>query len=268
MNKQDWKYIRAHNRAAWDRLVEIGNLWTIPVSCEDIASAQQGDWQIILTPTKPVPKDWFPPIEGCEVLCLASGGGQQAPILAAAGAMVTVLDNSPNQLAQDRRVAERDSLDITTVEGDMADLFMFSDERFELIVHPTSNCFVPQIRPVWKEAYRVLRRNGSLLSGFGNPVIYIFDDDLMTGGELQVKYPLPYSDLEILSDEEKQRYNDEGNTFEFSHSLEDQIGGQIEAGFIITGFYEDRDRDIEKPENILSKYMPIYIATRAIKPEV
>jgi len=31
--------------------------------------------------------------------CLASGGGQQGPVLAAAGAHVTVFDNSPRQLA-------------------------------------------------------------------------------------------------------------------------------------------------------------------------
>jgi SAM-dependent methyltransferase len=260
--------IRSHNRAAWDKQVQKGNPWTIPVSSEDIAAARQGHWQIILTPTKPVPKDWFPHLEGCEVLCLASGGGQQAPILAAAGGVVTVLDNSPNQLAQDRHVAERDSLEITTFEGDMADLSMFSNCCFDLIVHPTSNCFAPSIRSVWAEAFRVLRPGGILLAGFTNPVVYIFDDNLMDRGELQVKHRLPYSDVEYLSKEDQQRYLVDGRAFEFSHSLEDQIGGQIEAGFIITGFFEDRDGEIEKPENILSKYMPVYIATRSIKPEI
>ncbi|MCJ7532099.1 MAG: class I SAM-dependent methyltransferase [Anaerolineales bacterium] len=154
-----------------------GNVWTVPVSSQVIAAARQGQWQIVLTPTKPVPRSWFPELTGLDTLCLASGGGQQGPLLAAAGARVTVLDNSPRQLAQDRFVAERDRLTITTVEGDMRDLSMFPDQSFGLVVHPVSNLFVPDVRPVWREAFRVLRHGGVLLAGFNNPVLYIFDAD-------------------------------------------------------------------------------------------
>src|SRR5262245_14008559 len=150
--------IREYNRHAWDRKVQQGDRWTVPVAPEVIARARRGDWQVVLTPTKPVPRDWFPDLNGLEVLCLASGGGQQAPILAAVGASVTALDNSPRQLAQDRLVAEREGLKIRTVEGDMRDLSAFPDGRFGLVFHPVSNCFVPEVRPVWKEAFRVLRR--------------------------------------------------------------------------------------------------------------
>ena len=75
-----------------------------PCRCrrEAIEEARQGRWEIVLTPTKPVPRDWLE-VEGRHVLCLASGGGQQAPILAAAGATVTVLDNSPKQLERDAK---------------------------------------------------------------------------------------------------------------------------------------------------------------------
>ena len=162
--------ILEHNRIAWNKNVERKNPWTVPVTSEAVAAARQGRWEIILTPTKPVPREWFPDLEGCDVLCLASGGGQQGPILAAVGANVTVLDNSPNQLAQDRTVAERDGLEIITVEGDMADLSAFSDRSFDLIVHPVSNVFAPDIRPVWREAFRVLRPGGALMAGITNPV--------------------------------------------------------------------------------------------------
>lgn len=95
------------NQRAWDQLVASGNRWTVPVSEEDIAKARKGDWRLVLTPSLPVPDTWFPKLEGCRVLCLASGGGQQGPILAAAGAEVTVFDASEKQLAQDRLVTER-----------------------------------------------------------------------------------------------------------------------------------------------------------------
>lgn len=257
--------IRAYNRAAWDKQVESGNEWTVPVSAEVIAAARQGQWEIILTPSKPVPQPWFPPLAGCDVLCLASGGGQQGPILAAAGARVTVFDNSPRQLAQDRLVAVREGLDITTVEGDMANLAAFADGSFDLIVHPVSNVFAPMVRPVWREAFRVLRPGGALLAGFMNPAIYIFDLDLAERtGQLQVKYTLPYADVISLSEEQKEQRIKDGSPFEFSHTLDDQIGGQLEAGFVLTGFFEDAyPSSVNDP---LTHYMPTFIATRAVKP--
>jgi len=257
--------IRDYNRIAWDKKVQSGDRWTIPVSKEVIGAARRGEWEIFLTPTKPVPRDWFPQVKELNVLCLASGGGEQGPILAAAGAIVTVLDNSPKQLEQDRFVADRDSLSITTVQGDMADLSMFPDGSFELIVHPASNCFVPDVLPVWKESFRVLSSGGVLLAGFGNPFIYLFDWELAErSGVLQVKYKLPYSDLESRTEAELQCLFAKGEPIEFGHTLEDQIGGQLDAGFALTRLYEDHDRPEDK--DLLSKYTDRYIATRSIKP--
>jgi SAM-dependent methyltransferase len=240
-------------------------VWTVPVDDKTIAAARRGEWEILLTPAKPVPRAWFPDLDEADVLCLASGGGQQGPILAAAGAVVTVLDNSPRQLAQDRYVAERHGLPVTAVEGDMTDLSAFPDRSFDLIVHPVSNCFAPAVRPVWAEAFRVLRHGGVLLAGFNNPAVYLFDYDLADReGILQVKYPLPYSDLTSLSTEQRLRYFETGAPLEFSHTLEDQIGGQLDAGFLLTGLYEDTYGDVDSEP--LAAYMPPFIATRAVKP--
>ena len=253
--------IRDHNRRAWDREVERGNRWTQPVTPEEIARARQGEWQIVLTENAPVPADWLGDVTGRDVLCLASGGGQQGPILAAAGARVTVLDNSPRQLAQDRLVAEREGLELTTLEGDMRRLDGLADESFDLIVHPVSNPFVPEVRPVWKEAFRVLRPGGQLLAGLMNPAGYIFDQEASEQGELVVRHSLPYSDLESLTDTERQGLIDKGQALEWSHSLTEVIGGQLEAGLVITGFYEDTTT-----EQFIGRYMPVYMATRAVKP--
>jgi SAM-dependent methyltransferase len=256
--------VRAYNRSAWDREVARGNMWTQPVNPEVIQAARQGIWSVLLTPTKSVPTDWFPDLRGLELLCLASGGGQQGPVFAAVGANVTVLDNSPAQLAQDRLVAQRDGLDMHLVEGDMANLSQFVDESFDLIFHPVSNVFVPAVRPVWLEAFRVLRPGGALLAGFVNPVQYIFDYEAMeTQGLLDVRYSIPYSDMTSLDPGQRQRYLDAGHPLEFGHTLEDQIGGQLEAGFLLSGIYEDLD-----PSSPLCKYISTFIATRAIKPVV
>ena len=253
--------IRRYNAMAWDKAVERESRWTQPVASEEIAAARGGAWSIVLTPTVSVPRAWFPRLEGVAVLCLASGGGQQGPILAAAGARVTVFDNSPQQLAQDRYVARREMLDLVTVEGDMRDLSVFADDSFDLIVHPVSNVFVPDVRPVWREAFRVLRPGGALLAGFCNPVMYIFDQERLDEGELVVRHKIPYSDLTSLTDAERARYVDDMQPMEFGHSLTDQIGGQLDAGFLLAGFYEDI-----WPGTLLNDYLPTYVATRALKP--
>ena len=257
--------VRAHNRQAWDRQVGQGNEWTRPVAPEVIARARTGDWSVVLTAVKPVPAGWFPSVKDQDVLGLACGGGQQGPIFAAAGARVTILDNSPAQLGQDRLVADREGLHIRTVEGDMADLSVFADGSFDLVFHPVSNVFATAVRPVYREAFRVLRPGGILMAGFMNPDVYIFDlEAIDLRGELVVRYTLPYSDLEHLPEDQMRRAMDEGWPLEHSHSLEDQIGGQCDAGFVITAFYEDH-RSVESGD-VPSRYMPQFYATRAVKP--
>jgi SAM-dependent methyltransferase len=253
--------VRKYNRDAWNRQVADKNPWTVPVSPEEISAARSGNLSLLLTPTKPVLADWFPELKDRKVLCLASGGGQQGPLLAAAGAQVTVFDNSPAQLAQDRMVAEREGLELETIEGNMIDLSVFQDETFDLIFHPVSNVFTPSIRPVWMEAFRVLKTGAVLLAGFTNPLLYIFDTDLLEAGKLEVRHSIPYSDVESLTPDQKQQYREAGYPLEFGHTLDDQIGGQIDAGFVLTGFYEDID-----PTSVLGKIIPTFIATRAEKP--
>lgn len=253
--------VRAYNREAWDGEVGRGNRWTVPVSTEVIAAARRGDWSVVLTPTKPVPRAWFGDLKGRDVLGLASAGGQQCPVLAAAGARVTVLDNSPAQLRQDRAVAEREGLELKLVEGDMKDLSSFADGSFDLVFHPCSNCFVDEVRPVWREAYRVLRPGGVLLSGICNPVRYLFDPAQEEQGVMRLKYPMPYSDFTSLSDEERRRYTDKGEPLCVGHSLEEQLGGQLDAGFVLTHLFEDRYEE----KDLLSTFLSTFMATRAVK---
>ena len=257
--------VPAHNRIAWDAQVERGNRWTIPVSADVVDAARQGQWEIVLTPTKPVPRHWFGPLASSKVLCLASGGGQQAPVLAAAGAIVTVLDNSPRQLERDAHVARAHGLAITTLLGDMAHLEGLRDDHFDLVVHPVSNCFVPEVQPVWAEAFRVLRPGGALLAGFNNPILYIFDQDLLEDAKrLEVRHPLPYSDAATLTPDEVAARLSAGSPLEFSHTLEDLIGGQMRAGFLLTDMYEDSNR--AEDSDPINRFTSTYIATRAMKP--
>lgn len=251
-------YIEA-NSQIWDERSKNSDVWSIPVSKEEVKRAKEGKWSIVLTPTKPVPANWFPEkLEGRKILCLASGGGQQGPILAAAGADVTVFDNSKVQLEKDAFVAQRDGLAIKTIRGNMQDLSAFADESFDCIVHPWSNGYIDDVKPVWKECARVLKKSGLLLAGFGNPVSCIFNAGKFEKGILQVENSIPYADIDHLDDPETKAIA-EADGYLWSHTLEDQIQGQIEAGFAIVGFYEDIGG------SVLDKYIKSSIATKAKK---
>ena len=137
------KYVEENSRI-WDKRAENNDRWSTVVTADEVAKARKGEWHILLTPEKPVPTE----MKGLKVLCLASGGGQQGPILAALGADVTVFDNSQGQLEKDQFVAERDGLTIKTVQGNMQDLSMFADASFDFIIKnrkpkpPVAWCFI------------------------------------------------------------------------------------------------------------------------------
>ena len=249
-----------YNRNAWDHAHHTSlRQWTEPVSTDEVNEARDGIIKIKLTPHKHVPQAWFPELRGKKVLCLAAGGGQQGPLLAAAGAEVTVLDNSPRQLAQDAFVAQRDRLTINTELGDIRDLSRFSDQSFDVVLSLGAG-HVEDLNTVWQQIGRITKKNGTLLSGFTNPFEYIFDLKAWDEDKLVVRHTIPYADIhDLTADERQELIVDKGEPFFFSNSLEDQIQGQIAAGFVIVGFYEDHGG------GPLDPYINTCFATRAVK---
>ena len=242
------------NAETIDRWIEEGWTWGVPISHETFLAAGQGNWDVQLTPTKMVPHEWFPDLKGKKVLGLASGGGQQMPIFAALGAECTVLDYSLKQLESERTVAEREGYRIEIIRADMTKRLPFEDETFDLIFHPVSNCYVEEVKPIWKECYRILKKGGILLSGTDFFINYIVDDD-----ETLIINHLPFNPLKNPEQMKQLEAGDSG--VQFSHTLEEQINGQLEAGFVLTALYEDTNGEGRLHElNI-----PTFLAMRSVK---
>lgn len=243
------------NAATIDRWIEEGWEWGTPISHETYVKATEGKWDVVLTPTRPVPHEWFGSLAGKKVLGLASGGGQQIPVFAALGAECTVLDYSEKQLESERMVAEREGYPVNLVRADMTKPLPFADESFDLIFHPVSNCYVEEVRPIFRECFRVLKPGGILLGGFDNGINYILDEK-----EGYLQNCLPFNPLK--NPEQMRQLEAAGDGVQFSHTLEEQIGGQLEAGFLLTDVYEDTNGAGRLHEHGI----PTFWATRAVKP--
>jgi len=253
-----------HNRRAWNTLAGAGILWSQPVSSEIIHHARQGDWSVSLA-GRVVPESWLGDIVGKDILCLASAGGQQAPIFAAAGANVTSFDISDEQLRRDRLVAQREGLSIRTEQGTMTDLSRFDNDFFDLIFLPVAVNAIPDVMPVWNECYRVLRNGGDFLAGFINPLVYLFEENDGSDPEvgLRVINQLPYSEFDSFSNEQRSDNIERGSLFLWSHSLEAVIGGQLRAGFVLVGFQEGNRTDARAPS--INRFTTTYFSTWAKK---
>lgn len=258
------------NSFQWDKWANDNCIWTMPISHEEYVNACKGEYSIYLTPTKPLPREWLGELSSSCVLGLASAGGQQIPLLASQGAKVTVLDISKRQLESERIVAEREKYSVNLVQGDFSKPLPFENNTFDLIINPVSNSYLQDILPLWKECARVLKSGGTLLSGFANPVVYMFD---VLENELTVRNKLPLNPLVDYPDDVLEKIvNKDG--VQFSHTLSDQIDGQLQAGLRIMNFFEDShpksedtnyDTYIGAIASRLTHYMPIYCATRSIK---
>lgn len=243
------------NAETIDRWVDGGWEWGRPIGHEEYEAARAGRWDVKLTPVRFVPHEWLGELRGCRLLGLACGGGQQMPIFAALGAKCTVLDYSPRMLENERDVARREDYDIEIVRADMSMRLPFGDGQFDLIFHPVSNCYVEDVRHVWRECFRVLRPGGALLAGFDTQILFAMNDE-----QTELAYTLPFNPLKNPDQARDLQQTDSG--VQFSHTLEEQIGGQLEAGFALKGLYDD----LGGSGNLHEHGVATFVATWSVKP--
>lgn len=230
-----------------DNLVVNSVDWTASASKEQLQAAKAGNLKLQFF-DKDVPNEWLQDVKGKKVLCLAGAGGLQAPLLACAGAEVTVIDISNKMLDKDREIAKNENLQIEIVKGNMCDLSMFESGYFDYIINPPSLMYIPELNVVFKECYRVLTKGGAFIMMAPNPINYICDyiDD-EKGGYYKAVHRMPFCSKDY----------DDSDWIEYGHAMEEYLGGLIECGFLINGYIECQLEDITE----------LYFMTRAIKDE-
>ena len=176
------------------------------------------------------------------------------PVFAALGADCTVLDYSDRQLGSEKLVSEREGYDINIVKADMTKTFPFPEECFDIIFHPVSNCYIKDVYHVFRECFRVLKKGGVLLCGLGNEVNYLVNED-----KTMLVNKMPFDPLQDPEYMKQLQEDDDG--VQFSHTVEEQIGGQLKAGFLLTDIFGDTNGE----GRLYELNIEAYLATRAIK---
>jgi SAM-dependent methyltransferase len=238
-----------HNAQAWDKLAR-----------ERVPLARPAADEEFRNPLKTVdPLGWLgSSIQGLSVLCLAAGGGRQSALYAAAGARVTVVDISGEMLALDRAVAAERGLEVRTVQASMDKLPMLATGVFDVVIHPVSTCYVPDVAPVFREVARVTRPAGLYVSQHKSPVSL-----QVTGSRLRLSEP--YYRSGPLPSTEPSRVREAG-TLEFLHRWEELVGGMCRAGFLIEDLIEPRHADADGEPGTFghrSQYVAPYVRIKA-----
>lgn len=176
------------------------------------------------------------------------------PVFAALGADCTVFDYSEKQLENEKIVAEREGYQIRIIRGDMTKPLPFENEEFDIIFHPVSNCYVEEVKPIFRECFRVLKKGGYLIGGASLFIDYIVDNE-----ERMIVNSLPFNPLK--NPEQRKQLMEDDAGIQFSHTLEEQIGGQLEAGFRLLDLYEDTNNS----GRLYELGIPSYVATLSVK---
>jgi SAM-dependent methyltransferase len=250
------------NERHWERMVEEGCGFTIPWLELDVALLRQyarGELKRLPDPLGEIfPWNVFADVEGKDVLCLASGGGQQSAVFGLLGARVTVVDLVEGQLDGDRKAAAHYGYEVTTIRADMRDLSYLDDESFDLVYQATSMGYVPDVREVYSQVARLLRSGGLYRADASDPGVAFVDDWDGKG----------YSITRPFAERTDRR---EDGAIEFRHYLSDVFNGLIDNGFSIQQVQEAPDHLRYDPEaspgswEHIMMYIPLLLAIVAKK---
>ena len=222
----------AINKEWWEKMAAEQNGFTLPwLELDPAVVYQLADGQLKKAP--PPLNDIYPlsvlsDVKGKDVLCLASGGGQQSAVFGILGANVTVVDIGDGQLGGDKKAAQHYGYKVTTFQGSMTDLSMLNDNSFDLVYQAPSMGYISDVKQVNTEVARILRSGGLYRADAQDPLAQFIDEFWDGKG---YKITVPYAVRERKRAEDK-------NVIEYRHYIDETFNGLIGCGFTIEGVYD------------------------------
>jgi SAM-dependent methyltransferase len=229
----------------WDREVEAGGGHTRPalaLTRELVRDFVAGRLEELPGVEHMDPRHLLEVVEGRDVLCLASGGGQQTAMFGLLGARVTSLDLCEGQLRADRVAAQHHGYEVRTVKGDACDLSGLADASFDLVYQANSMGWIADVRAVYRGVHRVLRPGGLYRVAHNNPAVHsaCFEGGLAGWDGVGYRIVDRYKGGPVLRNAAGVENMEEGQfTGDHRHLLRDVFGGLLELGFIIRYVAED-----------------------------
>ena len=226
MNKQN--SYASINKEWWEKMVKEGCGYTRPwldLDPDVVRLFAESKLKNVPEPLNVMfPVNVFSNVKDKDVLCLAAGGGQQSAVFGLLGARVTVIDIAEGQLEGDKKAAAHYGYKVKTVQGNISDLSDFKNYSFDLVYQAPSMGYVPDVKKVYSEVFRILRPGGLYCAAGENPLAQFIDDSFWDGKGYRISVPYAVK--------EKKRAEDK-NVIEYRHYLDETFNGLIECGFII-----------------------------------
>jgi SAM-dependent methyltransferase len=212
------------NAAAWDRLsagYQVGARLPTDVAHYGPDIPTEADLRLVGD------------VRGRRVLELGCGGAQCSIAFAKAGATAIGVDFSAEQLAFARRLAEREGVRIELRQGDLADLAFLRAESVDVVFSAYAFGFVEDLRRVFRQVHRVLRRGGPLVFSLPHPAYDMIDDD----SEEPLLVRRSYFDRSPID------YVWDGVPFtDYHHTIGDLFTDLVRTGYVVDTLLEPEPR--------------------------
>ncbi len=232
------------NKKFWKANAERGDLYSTPwldLDPEIVKKWVGGEIEHLLVPFSYVyPNHIFQNIAGKNILCLASGGGQQSAVFGLLGANVTVFDLTDEQLEGDRKAAAHHGYDIRTIQGDMRDLSRFPAESFDMVYQAISLCYIPSLEEIYEQVIRVLKPGGIYRVGHGNPAFWHLEEDSWDGRGYRIVSAIEGEEIE--------------DSQQFCHEFGSIFNELIKTGFEIMSVHQDPRHLAKEPDGEPGSY--------------
>jgi len=116
-------------------------------------------------------------VSGLRAIVLGCGGGQDCIVLAKQGAQVIGVDLSDKQIEYGRRLADREGVLVTLMQGNVEELRGIEDETQDLALSLHALNYVERVDRAFAEAYRVLRPGGAFVLTLHHPFDACLEDE-------------------------------------------------------------------------------------------